>query len=484
MNVSRVPAVVVLAVLVVVGSVLGGAEPPVEVGDRTVSATSEVPLGGDATALWFCVGPTAVVEAVDRRAVEVVGISGRPVEGRVTVVDDGRRVVERDFRLDAGGRLEVEPGRLVPDAPFAAVTVEVSGGAALVSQVVDGPDGTDRRPCPTRTDVAWLVPWSTTTRPGNRAWLVLHNPFRAAAVADLRFVGDIGRRETLDSQGVVVPGRSVVAYDLTERISDSSVVSATVDVRVGRVVAMRLQASDGSDPEGRRGLDLAPGVVGTSVARLLPGVGSAGASGPMVVSILNPGAVPVEVEVVPRFAEPTTSVEPWPVVLRAGQRSVVDLADGRLDGRGEFGIEIRSLDPASGGVAASVVRWADDGTAGLDVRPASGVAARGWVVDLPARFGAVDDVLAVANPAGAGIATVQVKVLAGQAPDGLPAVVEVPPGGHLAVPLGGGGPVVLAVESTSAVVASARFDGPDGWSAGSAVAVAGTVEALGDPSGD
>ncbi len=491
MNALRGPALVVLVALAVAGATLGdGGGPGGEVAPE-VEATSAVPLGSEATALWFCPGPTAQLDGVDRRSVEVVSVSGRPIEGRVTVVDDGRRTVEREFRLDAGGRLTVEPGRFVPGAEFAAVTVEASGGAAVVSQAVDGPDGRDRRPCPTRTDVTWLVPWSTTTRPGNRAWLLLHNPFRAAAVADLRFVGDIGRRETLDSQGIVVPGRSVVAYDLTERISDSSVVSATVDVRVGRLVAMRLQASDGTDPEGRRGLDLAPGVAGTSGSWLLPGAGAGDAAASIGVSVLNPGTRPVEVEVVPRFADPEAFVEPWPLVLRAGQRHVVDLSDGRLAGLGEFGIEVRTLEPPHDatrtdgevGVAASVVRWAVDGPMGLDVRPASRVAARGWVVDVAARFGAVHDVLAVANPASAGIATVSVEVLSGQAPDGLPVTVEVPPGGHLALPLGGGGPVVLAVESTSAVVASVRADGPDGWTATSMVAVAGTEEPLVDPSG-
>ncbi|MBJ31379.1 MAG: hypothetical protein CL466_08190 [Acidimicrobiaceae bacterium] len=492
MSVWRAPALVVLVALVVLGGALGddgghrgGAVPE-------VAATSAIPLREDATALWFCPGPTALLDGVENRSVEVVSVSGHPIEGRVTVVDDGRRAVEREFRLDAGDRLKVDPGRFVSGAEFAAVTVEVSGGAAVVSQALDGPDGRDRRPCPTRTDVAWLVPWSTTTRPGNRAWLLLHNPFRAAAVADLRFVGDIGRRETLDSQGVVVPGRSVVAYDLTERIADSSVVSATVDVRVGRLVAMRLQASDGTDPDGRRGLDLAPGVSGPASSWLLPGVGVGDGTASIGVSILNPGARTVEVELVPRFADPEAFVEPWPLVLRAGQRHVVDLSDGRLAGLGEFGIEVRTLSSLRGaegaggqaGVAASVVRWTGYGPVGLDVRPAARVAARGWVVDVAARFGAADDVLAVANPASNGIATVSVKVLAGHAPDGLPAAVEIPPGGHLALSLGGGGPVVLAIESTSAVVASVRADGPDGWTASSMVAVAGTEEALVGPSGD
>jgi len=491
-SVWRAPALVILVALMVVGGALGDDEEHRGGAVPEVAATSAVPLGGDATALWFCPGPTALLDGVEDRSIEVVSVSGRPIEGRVTVVDDGRRAVEREFRLDAGDHLEVEPGRFVPGAEFAAVTVEVSGGAAVVYQALDGPDGRDRRPCPTRTDVTWLVPWSTTTRPGNRAWLLLHNPFRAAAVADLRFVGDIGRRETLDSQGVVVPGRSVVAYDLTERIADSSVVSATVDVRVGRLVAMRLQASDGTDPEGRRGLDLVPAVAGTAGSWLLPGVAAGDTAASIGVSVLNPGAGPVEVEVVPRFADPEAFVEPWLLVLRAGQRHVVDLSDARLAGHGEYGIEVRTLDPIGGaggtgetaGVAVSVVRWTVDGSMGLDVRPASRVAARGWVVDVAARFGAVDDVLAVANPASAGIATVAVKVLSGQAPDGLPATLEIPPGGHLAFPLGGGGQVVLAVESTSAVVASVRADGPDGWTASSMVAVAGTEETLTPPSGD
>ncbi|MEC9000274.1 MAG: DUF5719 family protein [Actinomycetota bacterium] len=483
MNAARGPALVVLAALVVAGATLGQSGRPDGLVAPEVAASSAVPLSGDVTALWFCPGPTAELDGVDRRSVEVVSVSGRSIEGRVTVVDDGRRTVDREFRIEAGGRLEVEPGRFVPDSLFAAVTVEVSGGAAIVSQAVDGPDGADRRPCPTRTDVTWLVPWSTTTRPGNRSWLLLHNPFQAAAVADLRFVGDIGRRETLDSQGVVVPGQSVVAYDLTERIADSSVVSATVDVRVGRLVAMRLQASDGSDPEGRRGLDLAPGVAGTATSWLLPGAGGGDVATSIGVSVLNPGTESVDVEVVPRFADPEAFAEPWLLVLRAGQRHVVDLSDGRLAGRGEYGIEVRTLDSAvdaegGAGVATSLVRWSVDGPVGLDVRPASRVAARGWVVDVAARFGAVDDVLAVVNPTSAGIATVSVKVLAGQAPDGLPTTVEVPPGGHLALPLGGGGPVVLAVESTSAVVASVRSDAPDGWTASSMVAVAGTVESL------
>jgi len=473
---ARGPAIVVLSALAVVAALSSpGPEDRTTVGDPP-EARSAASLDSTSTALWFCTGPTAELASVEARTVEVVGISAWPTEGRVTVVDETGRAVERAFRIDPGGRLEVSPGQFVPGATFAGVTVEVRGGAAVVGQTTSGPDGVDRRPCTTRAADAWVVPWSTTARPGNRAWVLLHNPFRAAAVADLRFVGDIGRRETLDSQGVVVPGRSVVAYDVTERIADSSVVSATVDVRVGRVVVARLQASDGSGPMATRGLDLAPGVPESATRAFVPGVAAdgEGARGSTVV-VVNAGTEVVEAEVLVRTAGGDEGLEPWPLVLRSGQRHVVDLGDGRLDGVGPFGVEVRTLDGRP--VAASLVQRSGT-SAGLSVRPAVSVAARGWVVDLGERYGATTDVLAVTNPADDDIVTIEVKVLAGTAPPaGVVRSVELPPGTQVSFDLGSGPPVVLAVEATAPVIASVHSRTDSVATGSMAVAVAGT-EAL------
>lgn len=478
---TRGPAILVLAAMTAAAVALSSG--PVEVmgAEARPEARAATTLDGSSTALWFCAGPTAELDGIDERTVEVVGISASPTEGRVTVVDETGRAVERAFRIDPGDRLKISPGQFVSGAMFAGVTVEVRGGAAVVGQTVAGPDGADRRPCTTRAANTWVVPWSTTARPGNRAWVLLHNPFRAAAVADLRFVGDIGRRETLDSQGIVVPGRSMVAYDVTERIADSSVVSATVDVRVGRVVVARLQASDGSGPRATRGLDLAPGVPELATRAFIPGVGTGAVStgslgaGASVV-VVNTGVETVEAEVVVRTGEEVTGLEPWRLVLRAGQRHVVDLDDGRLEGVGAFGVEVRTLDGRP--IAASVVqRFGGDGVSvegGLAVRPAAAVAARGWVVDLDDRYGATADVLAVMNPASEGIATIEVKVLAGTAPAGVARSVELAPGTQVSFDLAGGPPVVLAVESTAPVIVSIHSRTGEGATASFAVAVAGT----------
>ena len=489
MNAHRAPALVLLVALLVGALTLGAEAPDGDAEAPPAVARTAMSLAGESSDLWFCIGPTSALDGIQDRSVQVASIAAGPVDGRVIVVDDRGRVVERAFRLDAGDRLEIRPGRFVPGSTFAAVTVEVPGGAVVVGQRVEG-DGVDQRPCLTRTSGTWLVPWSTTTRPGNRVWLLLHNPFPASAVVDLRFVGDIGRRETLDSQGMVVAGRSMVAYDVTERISDSSVVSALVRVRLGQVVAARLQLANGDGPTGIRGLDLAPGLPEARSRLFVPGVGPVGGSGgDLSVVVLNPGEETIELEVVARTSPSDGFVEPWPVVLRAGQRHVVDLGDGRLDGVGTFGIEVRTLDDQP--VAASLVRRGvvtgdprtDDQPVGgradvpdLAVRPLTAVAARGWLVDLGERFGSSGDILAVANPSGSSIATIEVKVLAGRAPEGLPAVVELDPGSQVVFPLGAGGPVILAVESTSGVVASVRESSSSGSTAGVAVAVAGTEE--------
>ena len=110
----------------------------------------------------------------------------------------------------------------------------------------------------------------------------------------------------------------------------------------------------------------------------------------------------------------------------------------------------------------------------MAVRRAVAVAARGWVVDLGERYGAMTDVLAVMNPAIEGIATIEVKVLAGTAPANVVRSVELSPGTQVSFDLGAGPPVVLAVESTAPVIASVHARAESSATGSIDVAVAGT----------
>ena len=489
MNAVRYPALAVLAAMVV-GSTLF-ASPPDPVGRATLlppvhAALSTTPDSGD---LWFCLGPTADMDAVDERIVTLTSISDEPTVGRVTVNGDNGAEVERAFQLEPGRSMEIRPGPFVPGALHAGVTVEVPGGRVLVEQRISGGTadgeaapgigtGVDEAPCGTITSSSWQVPWATTAEPGNTAVLLVYNPFRAPAVADLRFIGDLGRRETLDTRGVVVAGRSLAVFDLNELIPDSAVVSASVDARVGQVVVARLQVgdlptSDTGGAGGSTGLAVTPGLPETSDRLFLPGVsGERGVTSSVVV--MNPGDDTTELEVLVRPEDVGAFVEPWRVTLRGRQRQVVDLGSGRIADAGRFGVEVRSLDGAP--LAASLISRPDGATpaAGLAALPAVGAAATDWMVHLT---GPADQAaLVVANPGETTIATVRLSLLGAAWPSDIPDLYEIDPAGHVEVGLGAAiaAEATILVDSTVPVLSVMRRADPAGRSSSFGMAVAGT----------
>ncbi len=493
MNAVRYPALVVLAAMVVGATLF--ASPPEPVGRATLlppvhAALSTTPDSGD---LWFCLGPTVDTDGIDQRIVTLTSISDEPTVGRVTVNGDNGAEVERAFQLEPGRSMEIRPGPFVPGALYAGVTVEVPGGRVLVEQRITGGGtgdeagdrpapgtgtGVDEAPCGTITSASWQVPWATTAEPGNTATLLVYNPFRAPAVADLRFIGDLGRRETLDTRGVVVAGRSLAVFDLNDLIPDSAVVSASVDARVGQLVVARLQiadlpASDTGGTPGSTGLAVTPGLAETSDRLFLPGVSRDWGITSSVV-VMNPGEDTTELEVLVRPEAIGTFVEPWRVTLRGRQRQVVDLGSGRIADAGRFGVEVRSLDGAP--LAASLVSRPEGGTtaAGLVVLPAVGAAATDWIVHLT---GPADQaVLVVSNPGETTIATVRLSLLGAAWPSDTPDLYEIDPAGHIEVELGAAiaAEATVLVDSTVPVLSVMRRANPAGRSSSFGMAIAGT----------
>jgi hypothetical protein len=484
MNAVRAPAIVALLALLI-GAVAFSVDPEARLPtDHVASAVSERTASDGSADVWFCEGPTPGAPGVDDRIVALTNPTEMPVEGHITIVDEGDHRVPRVFEVEAGERIEFRPGPFVPDGRFAAVTVEVPAGGLFVDQRIVGEAsaGMDDEPCATVTSATWRHPWGTTERPGTTAVLLLHNPFPGTAVADLRLIGDLGRRESLDSQGVVVDGRSLVAFDLTGRIADSGVVSAVVDVRVGQLVTALFQYGDGTSPNAWHGIDLSLGAPGDAGRLFFPGppVAGDGAS----VALLNAGDETVDVEVVPHPVSGEFTVEPFRIVLRAGRREVLDLfGDGRLDGAGPFLIEVRSLDAPT--VSASLVtRAAVDAEAGqapvgLDVTSAVDHAATKWWVRSDRAESGGSASLVVFNPAGAGIAEVDLGLVpvgdadeVGAAGELLPTHLELDSGMMVEFALP---PGVVEIESSAAIVVVARLDGPSGRTSFVGTAGAGTV---------
>ncbi len=501
MNAVRWPAVVVLVALGVGAALFGADRTGAGRATQRPAVHSAVSTTADSADLWFCLGPTVEAEGVGGRVVTLTSISDEATDGRVTVIGDVGAEVERAFRLEPGADLEVRPGPFVPGALWAGVTVEVPGGRVLVDQritgrVTDGGGGSghhaglEETPCTTSTSSTWHVPWATTAGPDNRASLLVYNPFRAPAVADLGFIGDLGRRETLETRGVVVAGRTLSVFDLNDQIPDSEVVSATVDARVGQVVVARLQLSGGGGPEegeegagGHAALALTPGTPESAARLFLPdvptGVGLASS-----VVVTNPGEDTAEVEVVVRPELAGHQVEPWLLTLRAGQRQVVDLASGRLEGVGGYGLEVRSLDGER--LAASLVtrpvHAVDEGAVargleGMSVLPAVGAGARDWMVRLT---GPADRAsLVVANPGATTIATVRLSLLGAPWPEGTPDAYEIDPGGQVRVGIGEAlaAEATVLVDATVPIVAATWRSDEAGRTYAPAVALAGS-EAL------
>ena len=432
----------------------------------------EVSMVGESGDLWFCVGPTGELDGISERTITLTSFSDTDTFGRVTIADDLGNDIEREILLEPGQSFDIKPEQSVPGAKWAAVTIEVPSGEVLVKQQITG-NGLDVEPCVTTTSDFWHLPWSSTLRPDNEASLLFYNPFQAPAVADLHFVGDVGRRETLDSQGVVIPSRSLVVFDITTRIPDSSVVSATVDVRVGQLVVARMQTAG----EGiRKGLDLVYGSNRAAGRVFLTGY-EQGSEGTELISILNPNNEFVEVEI-SFFGTGVQNIQPRKLELRALQRQVLELETFESD-NGTYGVEVKSFDGQP--IAASFISWkgksSDEESLDIGLTTQNGVdlAARNWKVLLESSS-FESGYLSVFNPNSKTIASIKFSNQESSLPFGVPDQIELDGLESVSFPIVDSSIEALDIDSTSPVLVGVVGRNSSGIYFESAVAISKTSE--------
>tara|TARA_B100000686_G_C16770248_1_gene964614 strand:- start:156 stop:1601 length:1446 start_codon:yes stop_codon:yes gene_type:complete len=475
MSAVRIPSLVLFLLLFLGVLIFSTDQSPQEIGTGFPRAISEISIDGASGDVWFCLGPTAESEEIDDRILILTNDTDTDIEGRVTVSDDIGRDVERNFLVAAKSQLEIRPGQSVPGAVWAGVTVEVPKGKLFVEDQISGL-GVDIGPCATSTSSQWQIPWATTSRPGSKAYLLLYNPFQAPAVADLRFIGDIGRRETLDSQGVVVAGRSIAVFDLTNRIADSTVVSASVDARVGQLIVSRFQSIDGNAPVPLKGIDLNYGSHRIGSRLFFPGV-SVSPGDALSVVVVNPGENYVEAEVVIRPMNPVGFVEPHRLVLRSRQRQIVDFSPDLFERIGPYGLEVHSLDGQS--LAASLIYSADFGDdesiayLGFTTRSAVDIGATTWHL----RFNndpEAERILEVMNLSSETITNVEFFDVSGELIPGLPRILEIQSMGRFFLAIPNVLDSTVVVKASAPVIASFYRVGSDGRFAVDGVSVSGT----------
>ena len=432
----------------------------------------EVSTVGESGDLWFCVGPTGELDGITERKITLTSFSNTDTFGRVTIADDLGNDIEREILIESGQSFDIKPEQSLPGAKWAAVTIEIPSGEVLVKQDITG-NGIDSEPCVTTTSHQWYLPWSSTLRPSSEASLLFYNPFQAPAVADLHFVGDVGRRETLDSQGVVIPSRSLVVFDITTRIPDSSVVSATVDVRVGQLVVARMQIAE---DDTRKGLDFAYGSNRAAGRVFLNGY-EQGSEGTEIISILNPNNELVEVEI-SFFGTGVQNLEPKKLELRALQRQVLELEAFESE-NDTYGVEVKSFDGEP--IAASFISWkgkSPDGESsdlGLTTQNGVDLAARNWKL-LFESSSFESGYLSVFNPNSKTIASVEFSNQDFSLPSEVPGRIELDALESVSFPITDSSIKTLDIGSTSPILVGLVGLNSSGFYFENAVAVSKTSE--------
>jgi hypothetical protein len=470
-KVVRLPALALVPGLLALALLYDAGQEPDLGGTPSLALAPEpaVAPAGAPRSTWFCAGGTA--DELAPHSVVITNTGEEQRQARVTVVGPkGVDPVEIDRVVPAGGALDVDLGAelrtAVPEATGAvSAVVEVDGGEVVVDHVVSGL-GTDRSPCASSASGVWYVPYGSTARPGARQLLVLFNPFVSDAVVDLRFATDNGVRDPGQGEGLVVAGRSSMLVDITDSVTVSQVVAATVTARTGQLVVDRLQQFDGSGENGFRGLAVGGAQPAAATTWFVPGIRLEGVRRELLV-VQNPGDQRAEVDVELLAHDPSVFLEPFALSVRPGQYatlaldSVVPLQAAGLE---DVHVVVRSGNgvPVVVNRVAAVPETPPDAEAatsavvpGVTVMAGVVAPARRVVVGAPLVPGGSGSRLFVLNPSPDTIVTATITLLDAGVRTALPAV-EIAPRGTAVVDLDelAEGPVSVVIDASAPVVAA------------------------------
>lgn len=325
--VQRIGVLVVLVALVVVGTVvdrpstdrrpqripdqadlaqIGAASftrPALALRNRSMPVAA--PLGAASTT-WFCGGAPAgaTTLVLTNRA-----SFARKVQITTVTADTRRRT--RQVPVPARATQEVSLGFAGTTA--VAAIVESRHGGVVAQQRVTGGDSQTIAACATAASTSWYFAGGDTQK-GATEVIALFNPFDDLATADVTFLTPDGFRRPQATQGLAVPGRSVVLVDVGAVQNRRSDLGAAVTTRAGRLVAWRHQVFDGSGPKvgggaPPRGVSLALGSP-TPLTRFALPTASTGQGVEPRILIANPGATSSTVRLSFAVDDPATNGQP------------------------------------------------------------------------------------------------------------------------------------------------------------------------------
>jgi hypothetical protein len=411
-----------LAALVTVGAVVAAAVWLQRgVGQK---ALAEPTVANASSGAWFCPHGGG---AEWQDTVQVANPGPDPVRIRVTALSEGRPGRPKTYTVDPGSEVLLrEPAT----TRAASTVVEYFGGwvaASWVAHAGGGETGVAAEPCSATAGQTWLLPDGSTQLAENAAgpqsrrsldsYVVVMNPFAVDAVFSLTLYTDkdapvrAGEWTNVDLK----PFRSR-AFHLNDQRLGYSTVSATLDAKVGRVVASSLDVS-------------AVGGIRSSLGQPSPASGSGvfpGAfdQGRTELVLMNPTGRPVQAT-----GSMLGNGDPAPLSGPEGDRANADSAQTfpqTTDGPTSFVVDV----PPGSAVVRRTYGESSDSAATGPGRPA-----RAWVL-LPAVGGPPFHPGAViANPGSQAI-DVRLSYLPSgtKEPAPAPITVHVPPMRTVAVP--------------------------------------------------
>jgi Family of unknown function (DUF5719) len=165
------------------------------------------------------------------------------VTARITRLGSERARSPESHEVAAGSTVRIDQ---VPPDRGAATYVEYFGGWIGAGWVSSSGAGEAAEPCTADAARSWYLS-DGTTQLGEEAYVVVANPFAAAAVMDV-VIYTAERAPIRDSAwtDLVVPGRRSVSLHLNTRVEGEPVVAVALEVSVGRVAASSLGVSDGT----------------------------------------------------------------------------------------------------------------------------------------------------------------------------------------------------------------------------------------------
>jgi hypothetical protein len=369
---------------------------------------------GALSSTWYCAAGTATgtKTGLAEQTVVIENASNRALSGQVTAVTDGGRSVARAVRVPARDHLDVRISDLVI-APYAAAVVEMGGGEVAVSHLLQGPTGTAVAACSSSPSSQWYLPAGNTIPP-TRYLLALFNPFPSDAIATVTFQTEDGARTPTAYDGVVIPGGEVTVLEVDSVVTLRKEVSATIDVREGRLIVDQVLSADGTGGV-TKGLSVTPAAPrGAPAWYFADGVASDSLKTTFVIA--NPGSQPAQVALHVRLdnAAQNGQVSPFTATVAPGGYAIIDIeADRRIP----VGVGFTALATSAGQRPIVVEQLSvTDPTAspsGFQLAMGSPVSARQWLVPVGTTASMDSSVLAVTNPSATHAVRLRLSIVSG-----------------------------------------------------------------------